>query len=89
MNEDLMILRGRLMTLQSEQQQQVSEFRLFSRAVSDLRLAIDSGNPTDKNTQIDDRLRECTVAIQKMTELRTAILATQNEIERIKPMTGL
>jgi hypothetical protein len=89
MNEDLMILRGRYITLESELTELANNFRAFARVIKHLQLDIESFNSDFGHNRIAEQLSESASAIKNMIELQKKMAFTKSEIERIRPMTGL
>jgi predicted nucleic acid-binding Zn-ribbon protein len=89
MNEDLMILRGRYVTLESELTALTNDFKAFARVTKNLQLDIEAFNPDFSHNRIAEQLSESASAIKNMIELQKKIAFTKSEIERIRPMTGL
>ncbi len=89
MNEDLMILRGRYVTLEAENIQLANEFKSFSRVIKTLSSSLECFGSSYPNDSIPDHLQESATAIQRLSELHKKITLNKNEMERLRPMTGL
>lgn len=89
MNEDLMILRGRYVTLESELTELTNDFKAFARVIRSLQLDIEAFNPDFGHIKIAEQLSESASAINRMIDLQTQIAFKKSELERIRPMTGL
>ena len=89
MNDDLMILRGRYVTIESDLTGLPNDFKAFARVIRNLQLDIEAFNPDFGHTRIAEKLGESASAINRMIDLQKKIVFTKSELERIRPMTGL
>jgi hypothetical protein len=87
MNEDLMILRGRYLTLQEEQKIKKVEFQSQQDYLKKLLMFIEHGNVDSFKSA--EHLQDAKIVINKMIELQSTLSSLTDEISKLKPMTGL
>ena len=86
-NNELMLIRGRYVTLEAEQKKLVLEFNAMKHYLQTLLQHLDGHNPVHCiSTQ---SFKDSATTLEKMIDLQTKIRVIQLELERLKPMTGL
>lgn len=84
LNEDLLMLRGRYVTLQEEHKIKQVEFHSQRDYLKKLLMFVDNN---DLNT-VGEHLQNSKIIINKMIELQSSLSDLSEEIRRLKPMTG-
>ena len=87
MNEELLLLRGRYVTLQEEHKTKKVEFNSQRDYLKRLMMHVEQGSVDDVKTA--ENLQNAKIVINKMIELQSTLSGLQEEINHVKPMTGL
>jgi hypothetical protein len=87
-NEDLLITRGRYITLIEEQKKLSSEIKSFKRVIKSLDLMLDDNYLKGDNGSRQQVIYDAKIAINKIADLYAELSENQIKIEQIKPMTG-